>query len=61
RLFGDSPDLCCRLLGRVVQGRFVVDHEEVTGLRGGDKVHAVAIYEVAEGLIRRVWFLKQAE
>jgi len=61
RLFEDSPDLCCRLLGRIVQGRFVVDHEAVAGVRGGDAVHAVAIYEVAGGLIRRVWFLKQAE
>lgn len=57
-LFAASPALHCRLLHRVVHGCFVVDHEEVTGLRGGDKVFAVAIYEVREALIRRVWFLR---
>ena len=40
-------------------GRFVIDHEEVTGTFGDTSrtIHAVAIYEVIDGLIRRVWFL----
>jgi hypothetical protein len=61
KLFAESPDLHCHLLGRILQGRFVVDHEKVSGLRGGESAHAVAIYEVSGGFIRRVWFLKQAE
>jgi len=56
-LFRESPALHCRLLTRVAHGPFVVDHEEVTGVRGGGLMHAVAIYEVVAGLIRRVWFL----
>jgi hypothetical protein len=59
-LFEQSPALHCRLLARVAHGPFVVDHEEVRGLRGGPPVHAVAIYEVVSGLIRRVWFLRAA-
>ncbi len=57
-LFRESPALRCRLLARVEHGPFVVDHEEVVGLRGGSLVQAVAIYEVVGGLIRRVWFLR---
>ena len=57
-LFRESPALHCRLLTRVAHGPFVVDHEEVLGVRGGSLVHAVAIYEVVGGLIRRVWFLR---
>jgi len=56
-LFRTAPDLHCRLLDRIVQGSFVVDHEEVVGLPGRAKTRAVAIYEVVGGLIRRGWFL----
>jgi len=58
KLFADAPELHCKLLYRIVHGRCVVDHEEVTGFPGREQVYAVAIYEVEEGLIRRVWFLE---
>jgi hypothetical protein len=58
RLFERHPRQRCRVLHRIVHGRFVVDHEEVEGRGGGGTVRAVAIYEVEEGTIRRVWFLK---
>jgi imidazolonepropionase-like amidohydrolase len=57
RLFAANPELRCRLLGRAVFGRFVVDHELVTGIEGRPYLHGVATYEVDGGLIRRVWFL----
>ena len=57
-LFARAPDLSCTLLHRIVHGNFVVDHEEVTGLPNRGTVRTVAIYDVADGLIRRVWFLK---
>jgi uncharacterized protein (TIGR02246 family) len=57
-LFEASPALDCRLLARLVHAPFVVDHEEVHGLRGGAPVNAVAIYQVEAGLIRRAWFLR---
>ena len=59
-LFEASPALHCQLLLRIEHGCFVVDHEAVTGLRAGPLVHALAIYEVRAGLIRRVWFLRAA-
>ena len=57
KLFADAPNLHCELTNRIVHGRCVVDHEEVTGFPGREWVRAVAIYEVEEGLIRKVWFL----
>lgn len=54
-LFAEHPDLHCVLDGRLVKGNVVVDRERVTGMRE-DVVDALAIYEVADGQIRRVWF-----
>ncbi len=57
-LFGASLRLRCLLRNRIAHGAFVIDHEEVTGMRDGPPVEAVAIYEVREGSIRRVWFAR---
>jgi len=57
KLFEASPELHCALLDRVVSGNIVIDHEFVTGMRGGQPVRATAIYEVKDGLIQHVWFL----
>jgi imidazolonepropionase-like amidohydrolase len=56
-LFASAPSLYCHLLSRMVQGRMVIDQEEVTGIPGRPLVHATAIYETEGRLIRRVWFL----
>ena len=56
-MFEASPALNCTIMNRTVSGRYVVDHEFVTGMRGGSPVRAVAIYEVEGDLIQRVWFL----
>ena len=45
---------------RVEQGAIVVDKERVTGM-GPEVVFALAIYEVEDGLIRRVWFARPRE
>jgi hypothetical protein len=57
-LFSRAPRLHCRLRNRIVQGRWVFDREVVTGMPGRDTVHATAIYEIRDGLIRRVWFVR---
>jgi hypothetical protein len=49
------PNLQARLVNRIVSGRIVVDHEEVSGLSEAN-VAAVAVYEVVDGRIRTVWF-----
>lgn len=48
------PDLHAELLGRMVSGNRVVDHERITGVAGVSG--AIAVYEVAEGKIRTAWF-----
>jgi hypothetical protein len=58
RLFETAPALHATVRQRIVQGRFVIDHEEVTGLPNGRTVRAVAIYEVRDGLISSVRFIQ---
>ncbi len=58
RLFAENPDQHAELLGRIVQGATAVDHERVTGRARGGVVFAVAIYQVEDGAIRRVWFAR---
>ncbi|GGU72841.1 hypothetical protein GCM10010211_43360 [Streptomyces albospinus] len=55
-LFAASPDLHAELVSRVVHGRIVIDQENVTGFMGGEVRTAVALYEVGEERIERVWF-----
>jgi imidazolonepropionase-like amidohydrolase len=57
-LFSANPELHCRVLHRTVLGRFVIDQELVTGIADRPYLHAVATYEVDDGLIRHVWFLR---
>jgi len=56
--FAATPKLHCEIIHRVVLGKRVIDHEKVTGLANGQVLEAVAIYEVENGLIRRVTFVK---
>lgn len=56
-LFEQAPDLHASITGRLVQGRFVVDQEVVTGLPGGRTLEAVALYEVKDSAITKLWML----
>ena len=49
------PGLRAEILGRIVLGNKVIDHERVWGLRS-DPVEVVAVYQVVRGLIECVWF-----
>ena len=55
--FEDSPALYCTITSRMVLGNVVVDYEAVTGLADGDVFHAIAIYEVHDGAIQKVWLI----
>jgi hypothetical protein len=41
---------------RIISGNLVIDREKVNVI-GRDEFYGVAIYEVVDGLIQRVWFL----
>lgn len=56
--FSESPTVHADIADRMAQGDFVVDHEVVTGLAGNEIRHVVVIYEVKDGKIRNVWFLR---
>lgn len=56
KLFRDNPQNRSTLIGRMVQGNFVLDHELITGR--GSELKIVAIYEVQDGLIARAWFVR---
>jgi putative hydrolase of HD superfamily len=49
------PGLHAEVLGRLVIGHKVIDHERITGI-GPEPVQAVAVYQVQAGRIRTVWF-----
>ena len=60
-MFDASPELSIHIQQRTALGDFVIDLELVAGMRGGEPVRAVAIYQVSEGLIQNVWFLPKDE
>ncbi|ALO42660.1 nuclear transport factor 2 family protein [Pseudoalteromonas phenolica] len=63
-MFNRVSYLNAKITNREIQGRFVVDTEEVTakfmyqGKEHENKFKAIATYEVEDGLIKRVLFLK---
>jgi uncharacterized protein (TIGR02246 family) len=56
RIFRENPQNKSTLMGRMVQGNFVFDHEWITGR--DTEFRIVAIYEVKGGLITRAWFVR---
>lgn len=55
-----NTSIHAEILSRVIQGKIVIDHEQVTG-RGSATLFAVAIYEVRDAKIRKVWFVREPE
>ena len=56
-MFSTMPNLRCDLGNRIADGAFVIDHEICAmGEPGDPPERAIAIYQVEEKLIRRVWF-----
>ena len=58
KMFEENPQLNAELLGRMVLGNFVIDHERVTGNKAADVIFAIAIYEVEAGIIKKAWFIR---
>ncbi|MFT7900399.1 nuclear transport factor 2 family protein [Tenacibaculum ascidiaceicola] len=54
--FKATKDLHCKIISRVVKGNVVIDEEEVTA--NGATFHAVAIYEIVNGKISVVRFVR---
>jgi hypothetical protein len=57
-LFKASPELHCKITARIRIGKYVVDEEEVTGVRGSPTpMRAVVIYRIEEDKIVHVGML----
>ena len=54
--FESTPDLHCEIKNRIVIGNKVIDEEFVTA--NGSSFGAIAIYEVENGKIAKVTFLR---
>ena len=59
KMFDEKTELNCKLVSRMVLGKMAIDQEEVEGL-GDETVHAIAMYEVIDGLIGKVWFIRSS-
>ncbi|MGD8189674.1 nuclear transport factor 2 family protein [Brevibacillus ginsengisoli] len=57
KLFTDNPDMHAEVLNRTVFGKFVVDLEYLSGRVNREPFEALAMYEVEDGRITRVWFV----
>lgn len=55
--FREGSTLHAEILSRIVQDNFVIDKERVSGMVEDKTVEAVAVYEIRESLIARVWFI----
>ena len=55
--FSQNPKLHVQILDRITFGDYVIDEEHVTGLANGKDLKAIAIYQIKDKLIRRVWFI----
>ena len=51
----NRPDLRAELINRMVVGNMVIDHERIFGVNE-QPIEMAAVYEVVNGLIRRIWF-----
>jgi len=57
-LFKTNPELNCRIVKRMRIGNYIVDEEEVSGVKGySTPMHAVVIYRIEEEKIAHVRML----
>lgn len=57
-LFRDRPQVRAELAGRLTLGAFVVDRERLTDGDDHPPEDALAIYEVADDVVTRMWFIE---
>jgi hypothetical protein len=57
-LFAANPDAHAELISRVAKGSIIIDQERITSSTADEPVrHVVAMYEVAEKKVERMWFV----
>lgn len=53
----ENDALHAEIVNRIVHGNRVIDHERITGILPDKIVEAVAIYDIENEKIQRVWFI----
>ena len=57
-MFKNTPNLHCDIKNRTVLGNTVIDHEVVSGF-GPNQLEAIAIYEIKNDKIAKVYFIQK--
>lgn len=57
-LFTAQPKLHAELVNRISSGSIVIDHERITGRTDRDTFEAIAVYEIHDDIIHKVWFIR---
>jgi imidazolonepropionase-like amidohydrolase len=58
KFFEENPNLYCAIQKRIEQNQYIIDQEKVTGLSNSQILRASAIYQVENGKIQKVWFVR---
>jgi len=58
KLFIKYPNNHAEIISRMSIGKYVIDKEKVTGREPGEIKYVIAIYEIKDNLIYKVWFMK---
>jgi hypothetical protein len=61
RVLEPNVKLKVEIVSRIVDGKFVIDKEKISGASEGKPVefYGTVIYEITDGLIRKEWYLRQ--
>lgn len=61
RVIEPNVKLKVEVVNRIVDGKFVIDKEKITGTVDGkpEEFYGTVIYEITDGLIRKEWYLRQ--
>ncbi|MBV6496648.1 MAG: hypothetical protein DYH05_11515 [Acidobacteria bacterium ACB1] len=61
RILAPGVKLKVEIVNRIVDGKYVIDKEKITGTADGKPVefYGTVIYEIVDGLIRREWYPRQ--
>ncbi len=54
--FEATPNSNTELISRMEQGNLIVDHERITGHETGKAIMSIAIYEISDKKISKLWF-----
>lgn len=61
RVMDPNVKLKVEVVTRIVDGKFVIDKEKISGTSEGKPIefYGTVIYEITDGLIRKEWYLRQ--